>query len=54
MNKNSKLKLIEFILDELKIKTFRKLVTKILLKKLSHKDLSYIVIQVIEGKGYKF
>ena len=43
-NKNDKLKLIEFILDELNIKSFRGPIANMLLKKLSHRNLSDLVV----------
>tara|TARA_R100000700_G_scaffold32090_1_gene39307 strand:- start:477 stop:653 length:177 start_codon:yes stop_codon:yes gene_type:complete len=49
-NKNDKLKLIEFILDELNIKSFRGLLSTIFINKLSHKDLSNLTISILKNK----
>tara|TARA_Y100000593_G_C4044468_1_gene206751 strand:- start:67 stop:228 length:162 start_codon:yes stop_codon:yes gene_type:complete len=49
-NKNDKLKLIEFILDELNITYFRKLLVNTFMKKLSHKELSHLTISILHNK----
>tara|TARA_R100001460_G_scaffold104897_1_gene150966 strand:- start:804 stop:971 length:168 start_codon:yes stop_codon:yes gene_type:complete len=49
-NKKEKLTLIEFILDELNIKSFRGLLISIFVKRLTHKDLSNISISILKNK----
>ena len=47
-NKKEKLKLIEFILNELNIKYFRN--RYMFLNKLSHQDLSNLTISILKNK----
>jgi hypothetical protein len=49
-NTGDKLKLTEFILDELNIKHFRGAIIFIFMKKLTHKDLSNIAISILKNK----
>ena len=49
-NKNDKITLINFILDELNITYFRKLLVDMLLNKLSHRNLSDFAVSILKNK----